>query len=223
MGHGLAGLKKLYAAGKLRLPGKLVALTDPAAFNAFVLRLDAVDWVVHCKGPPADYGDSVAAMKYLAGYVRGTAICDARIVADDGEYVSFRVKEYRAGGTAAIEKIRGTEFVGRFLMHLLPPRLMRIRYYGMYSGRRRGEDIPRRRNSLVCPSPTTRSKARRAISTATPMKHRGSTGRRVSGARSRCCTSPRSRPRPAGGKRETRRGTFPAVRSPTLRNPPRPP
>ncbi len=90
----LAGLKKLYAAGKLRLPGKLVALTDPAAFNAFVLRLDAVDWVVHCKGPPADYGDSVAAMKYLAGYVRGTAICDARIVADDGEHVSFRVKEY---------------------------------------------------------------------------------------------------------------------------------
>ena len=140
----LAGLKKLYAAGKLRLPGKLVALTDPAAFNAFVLRLDAVDWVVHCKGPPLGYGHSVAAMKYLAGYVRGTAICDARIVADDGEHVSFRVKEYRAGGTAAIEKIRGTEFVGRFLMHLLPPRLMRIRYYGMYSGRRRGVDIPRR-------------------------------------------------------------------------------
>ncbi len=139
----LAGLKKLYATGKLRLPGQLVALTDPAAFNAFVLRLDAVDWVVHCKGPPLGYGHSVAAMKYLAGYVRGTAICDARIVADDGEYVSFRVKEYRAGGTAAIEKIRGTEFVGRFLMHLLPPRLMRIRYYGMYSGRRRGEDIPR--------------------------------------------------------------------------------
>ncbi len=80
---------------------------------------------------------------YVGPKVRGTAICDARIVADDGEYVSFRVKEYRAGGTAAIEKIRGTEFVGRFLMHLLPPRLMRIRYYGMYSGRRRGEDIPR--------------------------------------------------------------------------------
>ena len=86
----LAGLKKLYAAGKLRLPGKLVALTDPAAFDAFVLRLDAVDWVVHCKGPPLGYGQSVAAMKYLAGYVRGTAICDARIVADDGEHVSYQ-------------------------------------------------------------------------------------------------------------------------------------
>ncbi len=146
----LAGLKKLYAAGKLRLPGQLVALTDPAAFKAFVLRLDAVDWVVHCKGPPLGNGHSVAAMKYLAGYVRGTAICDARIVADDGEYVSFRVKEYRAGGTAAIEKIRGTEFVGRFLMHLLPPRLMRIRYYGMYSGRRRGVDIPRRSGAHRC-------------------------------------------------------------------------
>ena len=107
--------------------------------------------VVHCKGPPADYGDSVAAMKYLAGYVRGTAICDARIVADDGEHVSFRVKEYRAGGTAAIEKIRGTEFVGRFLMHLLPPRLMRIRYYGMYSGRRRGVDIPRAQELIGVP------------------------------------------------------------------------
>ena len=58
------------------------------------------------------------------------------------------MKEYRAGGTAAIEKIRGTEFVGRFLMHLLPPRLMRIRYYGMYSGRRRGEDI-RRAQALI--------------------------------------------------------------------------
>ncbi len=31
------------------------------------------------------------------------------------EYVSFRVKEYRAGGKAAIETIRGTEFLGRFL------------------------------------------------------------------------------------------------------------
>ena len=74
--------------GKLRLPGQLVALTDPAAFNAFVR--GSRRWTGSCTARVRRrYGDSVAAMKYLAGYVRGTAICDARIVADDGSMCPF--------------------------------------------------------------------------------------------------------------------------------------
>ena len=108
--------------------------------------------------------------------------------------------------------------IGRFLMHLLPPRRMRIRYYGMYVGppAERGHRSAARHHAGEAVTDDKESTTARDLD-GDAEKHRGSTGRRVSGARSRCCTSPRSRPRPAGGERETRRGIFPAVRWPTLR------
>ena len=81
-------------------------------------------WVVHVEPPR---GRPVTAVtKYLARYVKRVAISDARIVAVTDTTVTFRTRR----GPLTLE---GHEFVRRFLLHVLPKGLRKIRHYGLYA------------------------------------------------------------------------------------------
>ena len=75
--------------------------------------------------------------------MRGTAIGDRRVLADDGQFVTFLIKDYRNGGESKTVRITGSELVRRFLLHILPRRFRRIRYYGVHSARHRKRDVVR--------------------------------------------------------------------------------
>jgi hypothetical protein len=83
------------------------------------------DWGVHIQ--PA--GSGAAALKYLGAYVARTAISDSRIVEVSETSVTFRWKD-RAQDRTATLTLSGTEFVSRYLRHVLPAGLRSIRYYG---------------------------------------------------------------------------------------------
>jgi hypothetical protein len=86
------------------------------------------DWVVHSQA----VGDGRASLKYLAPYVFRVAISDRRIVAcDDGE-VTY---SYRKSGSNRWRKmtVDGSEFVRRFLQHVLPTGFQKVRHYGFLS------------------------------------------------------------------------------------------
>jgi hypothetical protein len=85
------------------------------------------DWVVHCQ--PAGSGDAVLA--YLGRYLFRVAIANSRIERI-GDQVTFRYRDNRSRQIRPAT-LSGTEFLGRFLQHVLPRGLAKVRYYGLWS------------------------------------------------------------------------------------------
>jgi hypothetical protein len=122
-------LAAAHTQGQLQFFGDHTALHDADAFRAFLKPLRRIEWVVYAKRPFAG-PDQV--LSYLARYTHRVAIANSRLVAFDGERVSFKYKDYRANGDARhkIMILDTHEFSRRFLLHVLPGGFHRIRHYG---------------------------------------------------------------------------------------------
>ena len=90
--------------------------------------------------------------RYLSRYTHRIAISDSRIVAFDGEKVSFRHRKPGKPGqrqprygtaTVAVD-----EFIRRFLLHVLPDGMHRIRHFGILSNGSRARTLGRAREAL---------------------------------------------------------------------------
>jgi hypothetical protein len=147
-GKFLAGLKKLWRKGNLKLDGELSCLSSKRQFESWLSTFYQKDWVVYAQGPPEGVQGTEAVLKYLARYVTGVAISDRRLVSDVAGRVTFRWKDYRRRGQEETTSLPAVEFVRRYLMHVLPRGLVRIRYYGLLSNRRRRYDLARCRALL---------------------------------------------------------------------------
>ena len=109
-------------------------------------------WVVHC----TSWGDGAdAVLEYLARYVYRVAITNNRIVGLDDTGVTIRHKDRRSGRWQHT-RLTGHEFMRRFLQHVLPKGLHKIRYYGLWHPSRR-EQAARARLLLQLDQPTTAS------------------------------------------------------------------
>ena len=98
-------------------------------------------WVVNCKA----VGDGSKALRYLSAYVYRVAITDRRIVkimprsAARDSLLDMIVYRYRPSGSKRyIEtSVTAEEFMRRFLQHVLPRGLQKVRHYGfLHSGSR---------------------------------------------------------------------------------------
>ncbi len=137
---------------RLRLKVRYGKLRLPPGFNSQLLAADGPlaqkRWMVNVQSPPEKYVGSTAALRYLARYARGTAIGNGRMVSDDGESVTFSIKDYRRGGKRKNVTIPGTEFVRRFLLHILPFRFSRIRHRGFLAAKVKRHTLPLIRKQL---------------------------------------------------------------------------
>jgi hypothetical protein len=86
---------------------------------------------VHSLGEGAD-----AVLRYLARYVFRIAITNARIVGFDDQTVSFRYK-HRKSSRWRTCRIDGLEFMRRYVQHVLPKGLHKVRYFGLWRPSRR--------------------------------------------------------------------------------------
>ncbi len=86
-------------------------------------------WVVYCK--PAVQGASKV-LDYLGRYVHRIAITDSRILSTENGTVTFRFKDAEAGRWRTTT-LRASEFLRRFLQHVLPRGFHKVRYYGLLS------------------------------------------------------------------------------------------
>ena len=91
------------------------------------------DWLVHCK--PAVQGTPTV-LNYLARYIHRVAITNSRIISADNGKVTFR---HRGAGTTQtkIMTVSAEEFIRRFLQHVLPAGVHKVRYYGLWSPSKR--------------------------------------------------------------------------------------
>jgi len=73
---------------------------------------------------------------------------------EDGQ-VLFHYKDYRDRDTPKVMRLSGIEFIRRFLLHVLPKGLMRLRHYGFLANRCRAEKLRCIRSALAQDSEST--------------------------------------------------------------------
>ena len=76
-------------------------------------------------------------LKYLARYTHRVAIANRRLVSLRKGRVTFRWKDYAHGGRQRRMTLAATEFIRRFMLHVLPRGFMKIRHYGFMANRER--------------------------------------------------------------------------------------
>jgi hypothetical protein len=127
-------LKKYYKDNKLKLTGKIEYLKNKLLFNKLVDNLYSQNWVVYSKKP---FSNTKQVFDYPGRYTHRIAITNNRLVSLKNSRVSFRWKDYKDNNRIKIMKLDASEFMRRFLLHVLPDRFVRIRSYGIFSNRNR--------------------------------------------------------------------------------------
>ena len=102
-------------------------------------------WVVYAKTP---LGGPVQVLSYLARYTHRTAISNERI---DAQQVALRVRADCNGGKRIVQ-LGGVEFVRRFLLHVLPTGIKRIRHYGLLAPAAKRIQLAQARTALATPT-----------------------------------------------------------------------
>lgn len=147
-GKMLSALKTAHADGRLQFFGDHAHLADKAAFKAWLEPLYATNWHVHAKRP---FAGPEAVLAYLARYTHRVAISSSRLVAADETGVTFRYKDYRVEGTERYKTmtVAPTEFIRRFMLHVLPKGFHRIRHYGLLARAKTKADTLARARELI--------------------------------------------------------------------------
>jgi len=162
-GKFVAGLKRLYRRRKLDCSGPAASLAEPKQFAKLLRSVHRQDWVVYAK--PA-FGGPSPVLRYLGRYTHRVAISNHRIVAFDGERVTFRYKDYAHGGKHRVMTLTAVEFLRRFFLHVLPKGFVRIRHLGFLANRWRTTRLAICREVLGCATSTS---ALGAAPTPTPV------------------------------------------------------
>jgi hypothetical protein len=116
------------AALAMRLRTRFQAVVQrelPEAFAVIPAAVWRKDWVADVQ----PVGSGEPALKYLAAYVYRTAFSAERIVADDGQTITFTYRESQTGATRPM-RLPAEQFLHRFLQHVLPQGLQRVRSFG---------------------------------------------------------------------------------------------
>ncbi|MFK8082173.1 MAG: IS91 family transposase [Granulosicoccus sp.] len=146
----LEKLQQAYNAGELKFYSQHTALVEPCKFKEFLKPVNSIDWVVYAKRP---FAGPRSVLAYLSRYTHRVAIANSRLLAVDAKNVTFKWKYYRKAyserpGTMTL----GTsEFIRRFLLHVLPDGFHRMRHYGMLANTTRASSVALARELLRVP------------------------------------------------------------------------
>lgn len=135
----IQGLRDLYKDDKLQFHGTLEQIADHRSFAGFLQLLDQ-DWVVYARPP---FGGPDQVLNYLARYTHRVAISNYRLLELRDGQVSFLWRDYNEGGLEKTMTLSAHEFLRRFLLHVLPGGLVRIRHFGLFANRKRSATLAR--------------------------------------------------------------------------------
>jgi hypothetical protein len=142
----------IHRAGRLSFFGDYAHLADARSFAAYLAPLRKTEWVVYAKRP---FGGPEAVLAYLSRYTHRVAIANSRLIAFDEQLVTFKWKDYRIEGRDRYKQmtLATDEFIRRFLIHVLPKGLHRIRHYGLFAKGACADSIARARELLAVARP----------------------------------------------------------------------
>jgi len=163
----LAKLLAAHKAGRLTFFGQHAHLAARKAFAAYLAPLRRINWYVYSKPP---FGGPKAVLAYLSRYTHRVAISNRRLITFDQHGVTFRYKDYCADGRARYKRmtLATDEFIRRFLMHVLPKGLHRIRHYGLLARPSCADNIARARDLLAVSTPQDHNAEADAVNPSEP-------------------------------------------------------
>lgn len=147
-GKYVQALRRAYDRDELDLAGGSEHLRASGAWRAFVDALFDTDWVVYAK--PA-FGGAPAVLRYVGRYTHRVAISNHRLLAFDGEHVTFAYKDYARGNQRRTMTLTAVEFLRRFVQHILPRGFVRIRQSGFLANTCRVARVALARTVLATP------------------------------------------------------------------------
>jgi hypothetical protein len=156
-------LKRAFRKNKLQFPPANATLKQPKLFLRFLRTLFREDWVVYAK--PA-FGGAPQVLRYLGRYTHRVAISNHRLLAFAGERVTFRWKDYAHGNKQRQMTLAATEFLRRFVQHVLPRGFVRIRQFGFLANSCRTARLLLVRELLTAGTPKPRESCAPAASEA---------------------------------------------------------
>lgn len=148
-GKFLAYLKRSYQAKQFVSDGQIQEFSKSSNFQRFLDELYKKEWVVYCKPP---FKSPAYVLEYLGRYTHRVAISNSRIIKVDKNNISLHWKDYADGNKNKVMTLDASEFIRRFLMHVLPDKFVKIRYYGFLSNRNQKTKLAKCKELLGVPS-----------------------------------------------------------------------
>lgn len=139
-------LKLKYSNGNLNLPGNIKPLSKPHIFEQFVNSCVRKNWVVYLKKP---FAGPESVVQYIGRYTHRVAVANQRLISLDNGQISFRYKDYRDHAKEKIMTLSANEFIRRFLLHIIPHGLKKIRFFGIFSSGIKADMIATARRLLI--------------------------------------------------------------------------
>ena len=134
----LAALDSLYQSGELVFSSSCEKLRNSYEWSAFRNALYEKDWCPYIKETFNGFGNAI---EYLGRYTHKIAISNSRILSVDNQQVSFSARGKKPGEPPRTITLENTEFIRRYLMHVLPSGFQKIRYYGFLNNRGKGKNL----------------------------------------------------------------------------------
>lgn len=133
-GKFLSMLKAAYNNAELKFEGEIKPLQLKSNFKQLLHLLYDKPWVVYAKKP---FKNARHIIQYLGRYTHRVAMSNNRITGIENDHVIFKWKDYKDRGTQKLMKLPASEFIRRFLLHVLPKGFCKIRYFGIFASRNR--------------------------------------------------------------------------------------
>ena len=127
----LFGIKPLAKEVKKRYLTSVEAINErlilPSNHSALLEKAWEKEWIVYAKKP---FAGPEQVLAYLGRYTHRIAISNHRIKSIEDNRVLFTYKDRNNDNRTRTMELSAMEFIRRFLLHVLPKRFMKIRYYG---------------------------------------------------------------------------------------------
>jgi hypothetical protein len=130
--------------------GRLGGQIPPTQFLRLLRKLRRQKWVIYAKEA---FGGSQKAFHYLSRYTHRVAISNQRLVSLAAGQVTFQARDNSRPGQKRLVTLSAPEFIRRFLLHVLPPRFVKIRHYGLMAPRNANTKLEKARTLLSLQKP----------------------------------------------------------------------
>ena len=131
-GKFMARLASLYESGSLVFSSSCQKLQNSYFWKEWKNQLYEKDWCPYIKETFNGFGNAI---EYLGRYTHKIAISNNRILSVTEKETTFSARGKKPGDPKRQVTLANTEFIRRYLMHVLPCGFQKIRYYGFLNNR----------------------------------------------------------------------------------------
>jgi len=146
----LQRLAALHKTGALAFTAAAAPLAELTRWNQLLDELTRRKWIVY---PKAAAGGPEQVLDYLGRYTHKVAIADHRLLRLQDGTVTYTWRDRAHHNGLQTDTLPVTEFIHRFLYHILPDGFPKVRYYGWLAAAHKAALLPAIRAALQAQPP----------------------------------------------------------------------